>query len=643
MDRRSESLQVSRPLATVITVDPRRARLTAVVERCAGRAWALARGLGLDAASAQDVVQQAFVVLARKPERLDPPGDPWPFLAGVVANEARNALRKRRPDLLDDLRDDEEEGVEPADPCAESPLRAAERAEARAALEGAMAALPARQREAVALTHLAGLTHAEAAAHLGLPLKTLSSHVKRGLDRLRASHGPAEAALAALAAAPVPDGLVQGWLRAAEAALAPAAAGLVATGGIMAAKQSSALLVGVVSLLAGLAGGVVLDRAVTTPDAPVARGPAREEPARPATELAPPATPTPAPPSSTPAGATPATPVQPDAGADGLRAERDALQARVAALEAELAPVRAAREARRPTFTFGPSGAEPFVLEADWPELGRAHRTMTEALRQLIAAKREKRPVPDEVALRLQESTERVRRFEFASRGRMGSVAGQNGETTHPLFMANLVAAVLAEAGRPLAAAQVGAIADLGDAYERGLASARAGRASTDLRLLSLLDEYTLKDRFRDGLLEALDAEQQAVLVSPADRELAGRDLWCPTLMLIHTCTLVTGADLTVVRGKLPALLGKTLGLDAAAQERVAPLLDAWVRDVTPATAAPVPMSDVGAFTCEQGRAALEAGARLYAGIAALLPADSPGRARCLEADGVPIPRLILP
>ena len=178
-----------------------------------------------------------------------------------------------------------------------------------------------------------------------------------------------------------------------------------------------------------------------------------------------------------------------DADGGGLRAERDALQARVVALEAELAPVRAAREAKRPTFTFGPSGAAPFVLEADWPELGRAHRTLTESLRELLAAKREKRPIPEELQVRLQESTERVRRFEFASRGRMGSVAGQNGETTHPLFMANLVAAVLAEAGRPLSPAQVGAIADLGDVYERGLASARAGRTSTDLRLLSLLDE----------------------------------------------------------------------------------------------------------------------------------------------------------
>lgn len=640
-------------MATVAGVDARRARLTAVVEGCAGRAWALARGLGLDAAGAQDVVQQAFVVLARKPERLGP-GDPWPFLAGVVALEARNALRKRRPGLLDDLRDDEEDGVEPADPGAETPLRAAERAEARAALDDALAALPARQREAVALTHLGGLTHAEAAAHLGLPLKTLSSHVKRGLARLRATHGPAEVALAALAAAPVPDGLVKGWLVAAEAALAPSAGlvgGVVANGGVMAAKQSSALLVGVVSLLAGLAGGVVLDRAVTAPEAPVARrgAPAGgEPPAAPTPGPAPAPEPGPAPgevaaPSTVKAPPTPqaAPPDAPGAG-DGLRAERDALAARVAALEAELAPVRAAREARRPTFTFGPSGSAPFVLEADWPELGRAHRSMTEALRQLLAAKREKKAVPEEVAVRLQESTERVRRFEFASRGRMGSVAGQNGEATHPLFMANLVAAVLAEAGRPLAPAQVGAIADLGDAYERGLASARAGRAATDPRLLSLLDEYTLKDRFRDGLFAALDAEQQACLVPPADREVASRDLWCPTLMLIHTCTLITGPDLATVRQKLPGLLGKTLALDATAQERVAPLLDAWLRDVTPATSAPVPATDVAYFTCEQGRVALEAGARLYAGIAALLPADAPGRARCLEADGAPIPRLLV-
>src|SRR5690606_24010936 len=100
---------------------------------------------------------------------------------------------------------------------------------------------------------------------------------------------------------------------------------------------------------------------------------------------------------------------------DDLVRERDALRARVAALEAELAPIRAASEARRPTFTFGKSGREDFVLEADWPELARAHRSMTAALSEVMAAKARGEAPAKETLISLQEHTERLRRYEFAA------------------------------------------------------------------------------------------------------------------------------------------------------------------------------------------------------------------------------------
>ncbi len=56
-------------------------------------------------------------------------------------------------------------------------------------LAPALATLPRRQRQAVALVHGLGLTHAETAAVLGLSRSTVQNHVERGLAALRVALG----------------------------------------------------------------------------------------------------------------------------------------------------------------------------------------------------------------------------------------------------------------------------------------------------------------------------------------------------------------------------------------------------------------------------------------------------------------------
>jgi RNA polymerase sigma-70 factor (ECF subfamily) len=66
-----------------------------------------------------------------------------------------------------------------------APARDAEaRAEAHT-LERCLRELDAEQRQAIALAFFHGLTHSELAAHLGRPLGTVKTHVRRGLMRLR--------------------------------------------------------------------------------------------------------------------------------------------------------------------------------------------------------------------------------------------------------------------------------------------------------------------------------------------------------------------------------------------------------------------------------------------------------------------------
>ena len=58
------------------------------------------------------------------------------------------------------------------------------------ALDEAMKALNETERVCVSLCHGAGLSHPEIAAARNLPLGTVKSHVKRGLDKLRARLQP---------------------------------------------------------------------------------------------------------------------------------------------------------------------------------------------------------------------------------------------------------------------------------------------------------------------------------------------------------------------------------------------------------------------------------------------------------------------
>jgi RNA polymerase sigma factor (sigma-70 family) len=67
-------------------------------------------------------------------------------------------------------------------------------ADAAIDLEGALQALCSAERLCVTMCFGAGLSHGEAAEALNLPLGTVKSHVKRGLDKLRTRLASADGA-----------------------------------------------------------------------------------------------------------------------------------------------------------------------------------------------------------------------------------------------------------------------------------------------------------------------------------------------------------------------------------------------------------------------------------------------------------------
>ena len=141
-----------------------------------------ARLLGGDRAEAEDVVQEAMLRLWRvAPDWRSGEAKVSTWLYRVVTNLCtdRRRARVRRADPAGDELPDVADGA----PGAEARLIAADRAMALAA---ALAQLPDRQRQAVVLRHIEGLSNPEIAAVLDLGVEAVESLTARGKRSLAA-------------------------------------------------------------------------------------------------------------------------------------------------------------------------------------------------------------------------------------------------------------------------------------------------------------------------------------------------------------------------------------------------------------------------------------------------------------------------
>lgn len=605
---------------------------------CAERAWRLACALLHDMHEAQDCVQQAFMAAARKAARI-PRDDPWPWFSAVLVNEARNQRRKRRPAMAEEF--------EMTDP-APGPDASAQRRERSEQLRRELDRLSEAEREAIALTHITGLTHAEAALALGLPVKTLSSHVSRGLERLRLRlNSKQESLMASLAALPVmspPGGwevALAAWKSTAFATLAPAGAAAI-TGAIMTKKVLVACGLAV-ALGVGFGGGWYVERAsrpelqpaTQAGQVPYEQGGAAQsqQPGRPAA----PGAPLPRDNASQAAGGE----------AERLRNElaeatqqRDQAQARAARLEAEFAPLRAEQLERGPAFTFGRYGKIDGVRNSNWKELASANKIVVECIREIRTAQRKGEQPGREVQVRLQRYTEMVRKYEYETIGVILSFARHNGELTHPLTVSNLFAAELAQRELPLTEAQRKQIETLGLKFETDFEAAQARYGNTTPRCEKLLDEYLLKGAFMDALYDLLDAAQRAALIDPATHRVAFCDLHCPTLMLIHTSPILTGQDSAELQQKLHDLLKQRYKFDESQDAVLAPLLASWAADVS-GMLAPVSQAEHRFYTYDQGTIALRATVKLVCAMRDQLVLSEAARAALLDSYDVYVPRVL--
>jgi RNA polymerase sigma-70 factor (ECF subfamily) len=167
-------------MADVAKVDPM--AFAELYDRHSLAAYSLARRI-VGPGHADDAVQEAFLTLWRTAARYDERiGAVRPWVLGIVRNRSIDALRKlevhdRRRSHAPDC----EEWLQ-APGTTEGRF---DRAEEATTVSGAIATLPAKQREVVELAYFGGLTQQEIAVRLTIPLGTVKGRTRLAFDKLR--------------------------------------------------------------------------------------------------------------------------------------------------------------------------------------------------------------------------------------------------------------------------------------------------------------------------------------------------------------------------------------------------------------------------------------------------------------------------
>jgi RNA polymerase sigma-70 factor, ECF subfamily len=157
--------------------------LSELYDRHARAAFALAHRLTGAEATAEEIAQDAFLAVWRHAAKYDPGrGTVRSWLLGIVRNRALDVLRgdqSRRRAFAPGLPFDDVVHVLASD-------LPHERRDTEREVRRAIAALPRAQAHPIALAYYGGLTQAEIADELRVPLGTIKSRIRMGLVKLAA-------------------------------------------------------------------------------------------------------------------------------------------------------------------------------------------------------------------------------------------------------------------------------------------------------------------------------------------------------------------------------------------------------------------------------------------------------------------------
>jgi RNA polymerase sigma-70 factor (ECF subfamily) len=151
--------------------------MEAVFRRYSGPVYSVALRVLRDTGQAEDILQEVFLQLWRKPAAfVENRGSLGAWLVVIARNRAIDVLRRRKPsDSVDDV-------------VLTSPINVADEAERNIVMQrvrGVIANLPEEQRRTLDLAYFEGLSHTEIASRTGDPLGTVKTRIRQALITLR--------------------------------------------------------------------------------------------------------------------------------------------------------------------------------------------------------------------------------------------------------------------------------------------------------------------------------------------------------------------------------------------------------------------------------------------------------------------------
>ena len=154
------------------------AALKALYDQCASKLYGLALRVVPQRELAEDVLQEAFLTVWRSAADYRASLSPPMAWLGLIVRR-RAAERSHLTDELDETLAD----TLPLD--GPTPMDTAQASEQAWALHQCLGKLENKQREVVSLAYVRDLSHSELAQQLSLPLGTVKTWIRRGLDQLR--------------------------------------------------------------------------------------------------------------------------------------------------------------------------------------------------------------------------------------------------------------------------------------------------------------------------------------------------------------------------------------------------------------------------------------------------------------------------
>ena len=146
---------------------------------------AVCRRILNDAHEAEDVASEVFFEFWNRRSHYDPSrATPRGYLLLLARSRAIDRYRSR---MQRAARLESHQQVEPESTAQDDPTAVASHTELTAIATRALGQLEDRQRQALQLAFFEGLTHVEVATKLDMPLGTVKSLIRRGLQKVRAT------------------------------------------------------------------------------------------------------------------------------------------------------------------------------------------------------------------------------------------------------------------------------------------------------------------------------------------------------------------------------------------------------------------------------------------------------------------------